>query len=123
MSRASSAQRARSDIAQQLQRVGGLRNEHCCRCPWKSKTLPRQLLGREAVTRACGHFAKTATGSVGAAGRGLPKLIAIIGAAVCGYWPKVPLKLASTAAPFCIRFAVSGRIVGQAKVPLTRDGH
>jgi len=34
-----------------------------------------------------------------------------------------PVKLASTAAPFCIRFASAAALPARPKVPLTRDGH
>src|SRR6266516_3196676 len=46
------------------------------------------------------------TGSARAFRGGDAKLIAIIGRPSAAYWPRVLLKLASTAAPFCIRFAV-----------------
>src|SRR4051812_48718377 len=50
-------------------------------------------------------------------------MIAIIGPASAAYWARVLFKLASTAAPFCIRFATVAALPARPKVPLTRDGH
>ena len=67
--------------------------------------LPRQLIAGQAATRACGDLK-------GRAGRPAPAVQVLpndcnhrLGPSAA-YWLRGLLKLASTAAPFCIRFAI-----------------
>src|SRR5207302_7567800 len=95
-------ERARSDIAQHLRRVGCLRNEHRRRRQMESQDVASatDMLGsRDERLRP---FAEGTSVGPRLPGRGLPSSARPSAA----YWPGVLLNLASTAAPLCIRFAI-----------------
>ena len=75
-----------------------------------------------AVTGACSDLPKGALARLRVAVR-FDGMTAIIGRRPAADLPGVTLKLASTATPFSIRFALAAASTAHAKVPLTRDGH
>jgi hypothetical protein len=77
-------ERARSDIAQYLRRVGCLRNEHRRRRQVESQDVASATNMPGSRDECLRLFAEGDTGSARAFRGGVARMIAIIGPAVCG---------------------------------------